>query len=78
MSLNTPQSRQTEPRVLMEPFRETELGLERRCSRCGEFWPFDEEFFRMKNGKPLPRCLACDHEDRNRQKREKRARERAS
>ncbi|MFQ1821124.1 hypothetical protein ACK36T_03385 [Aeromonas veronii] len=23
----------------------TELGLEQRCPRCGEFWPWDTEFF---------------------------------
>lgn len=24
---------------------ETELGLERRCNKCGEWWPLDGEFF---------------------------------
>ena len=23
----------------------TRLGLERRCTRCGEYWPADTEFF---------------------------------
>jgi hypothetical protein len=50
------------PRV---PTRDTELGLERRCSGCAQrgepdpYWPVDEEFWYMVNGKPLGRCRAC-------------------
>lgn len=29
----------------------TELGMERRCNRCKEWWPLDEEFYhRHANG----------------------------
>jgi hypothetical protein len=44
-------------------WRVTWLGLERRCARCGEFWPADTEFWH-----PLKRadhiglhswCRAC-------------------
>ncbi len=31
--------------------RETELGTERRCNACREWWPLDGEFFyRQPNG----------------------------
>lgn len=44
---------------------ETELGTERRCPRCGEFWPAppDPEFWQAvtKRGRPSfhPYCRAC-------------------
>ena len=37
----------------------TELGIERRCSGCGEYWPLDREFWYMDHGKVLGRCRAC-------------------
>ncbi len=40
-------------------YRATELGKEARCSRCGEFWPCDEEFFFMRLGVPHSWCKAC-------------------
>lgn len=46
-------------------FRESELGLECRCSRCGEYWPADEEFFYMLRGKPHCYCKACYIEHRH-------------
>lgn len=42
----------------------TELGTERLCSTCGEFYPFDEEFFNkngIRNGRQqwTSKCKAC-------------------
>jgi len=37
----------------------TELGTERRCTKCGDFWPDDAEFFYTKNGKTQQPCKAC-------------------
>jgi len=28
----------------------TDLGEEKRCARCGEYWPADEEFFAVCKG----------------------------
>lgn len=45
-------------------WRETELGLEKRCCMCHEFWPVDDEFFYIKKsgpdaGEPHSHCKAC-------------------
>lgn len=42
----------------------TELGCEKRCSACGEYYPLDNEFFYRKgskNGKIkyTAQCKAC-------------------
>lgn len=40
----------------------TELGQEKRCMCCGEFWPADSEFFQhMRSSRDglTPRCIAC-------------------
>lgn len=42
----------------------TELGCEKRCSACGEYYPLDNEFFYrkgIKNGqvKYTAQCKAC-------------------
>jgi hypothetical protein len=40
----------------------TELGNEKRCLSCGEFWPADHEFFapmRSSRDGLTPRCIAC-------------------
>lgn len=40
----------------------TDLGEEKRCARCGEYWPADEEFFAIcKNNKGglHSYCRAC-------------------
>lgn len=37
----------------------TELGTERRCTKCDEFWPDDAEFFYTKHGKTQQPCKAC-------------------
>jgi len=34
---------------------QTELGLEKRCGKCGEYWPFDNEFFYSQKS----HCIAC-------------------
>jgi hypothetical protein len=40
----------------------TELGNEKRCLTCGEYWPADHEFFEpMRSSRDglTPRCIAC-------------------
>lgn len=40
----------------------TELGEERRCLSCGEYWPADTEFFEAKTSRRdglSARCIAC-------------------
>jgi hypothetical protein len=40
----------------------SELGMEKRCLTCGEYWPADTEFFDAcrSSGDGLSlRCLAC-------------------
>ena len=37
----------------------TELGLERKCSRCQEFWPCDDEFFHASGNGFHSYCKAC-------------------
>jgi hypothetical protein len=40
----------------------TELGLEKRCLTCAEYWPADHEFFEtMRSSRDglTPRCIAC-------------------
>lgn len=40
----------------------TELGDEKYCMSCGEYWPADLEFFgAMRSARDglTPRCLAC-------------------
>jgi hypothetical protein len=42
--------------------RESELGLEKYCFTCGEFWPADEEFFgpsKTSKDRLALRCKAC-------------------
>ena len=39
--------------------KETELGIEKQCSKCKEYWPKDEEFFYRKNGYVVSPCKAC-------------------
>jgi hypothetical protein len=55
------------------PRIETELGTERLCRGCGEFWPdVDPEFwFLDRFGRVLGRCRACWSE-RNRSNHAKR------
>lgn len=41
---------------------------EKRCARCGEYWPADGEFFRPDNRRDHPRlhawCRACEAEQK--------------
>jgi hypothetical protein len=39
--------------------RQTELGVEKRCRCCKEFWPADEEFFFHHRNKLSSACKAC-------------------
>lgn len=42
------------------PTAHTELGLERLCRGCDEFWPVDDEFWYFdRKGNVLGRCKAC-------------------
>lgn len=43
-------------------YRQTELGLEKRCSACGDYWPADPEFFYPKGGRLASQCKACFRE----------------
>lgn len=44
-------------------YRETELGIEARCSKCGEFWPADGEFFFTCKGRVHSWCKDCYLQD---------------
>lgn len=43
--------------------QQTDLGTELRCSKCGEYWPMDSEFFfrSRRDGFRSP-CKACYYE----------------
>ncbi|WP_428719113.1 hypothetical protein [Undibacterium curvum] len=43
--------------------QQSELGEEVKCSKCGEFWPADAEFFYMNKGRPHSWCKACYRND---------------
>lgn len=52
--------------------RLTEIGLERLCPCCHEFWPLDTEFWRIHTGTPSgvqARCRACAAVDRSERRR---------
>ncbi len=45
----------------------TELGSEKRCMACGEYWPADTEFFEVRiaaRDRLSTRCIACAKEKR--------------
>lgn len=46
------------PRVTEREIQ-TELGTERQCLRCGEYWPLDTEFFYRKGAGWQPCCKSC-------------------
>jgi hypothetical protein len=54
--------------VLHANVMETELGLERRCTKCGDYWPEDREFWFIGNRKDQKKpciqqpCKACYYE----------------
>lgn len=53
---------------------ETELGIEKQCTACGEFWPADKEFFYSAgNGRLMAQCIACCEERKRQRRREKEA-----
>ncbi len=53
----------------MEKYIQTELGTEKLCLECGEYWPLDNEFWFQRKGKlkkdgtytPIyyPTCKSC-------------------
>lgn len=49
--------------------RETEIGPERRCTACLDWWPEDAEFFQVIRAVYFSRrCLACINERRRPQR----------
>jgi hypothetical protein len=51
------------------PLTVTELGTERRCNACSDWWPLDGEFFHRNPkgvGGFLGTCRACFSERRRR------------
>jgi hypothetical protein len=46
------------------PTKQTELGTERLCAGCLEWWPEDEDFWYYQRGRILGRCRACWSERR--------------
>lgn len=44
---------------MAQRFRATELGRERQCTKCGDYWPDDAEFFYLSKGKTQQPCKAC-------------------
>lgn len=45
----------------------TELGDEKQCMACGEYWPADTEFFEARKAardQLSARCIACSKEKR--------------
>ena len=41
----------------------TELGLEKKCTKCGDWWPADKEFYNSNGGGKLhSKCKACERE----------------
>ena len=43
-------------------YKHTDLGLERECSKCKEFWPADTEFWQAQKGQLdgfTSQCKAC-------------------
>jgi hypothetical protein len=53
-------------------YRVTEIGIEKLCTKCGEYWPADTEFFHLSDtyyGDGLyVYCKACSLEKRREQK----------
>lgn len=37
----------------------TDVGLEKRCSMCGDYWPADTEFFHVRDRSLSSGCRAC-------------------
>lgn len=44
---------------MTRPTRMTELGKERQCARCEEFWPLTSEFFPRRGDGFHSYCKAC-------------------
>jgi hypothetical protein len=50
---------------LPKRYRQTEIGLEARCSKCRDYWPADSEFFYVSpDGRLHSWCKACYVQDR--------------
>lgn len=54
-------------RLASGAYQHGEEGLEKRCSKCREYWPADSEFFYASRGEPdglIHTCKACYQENR--------------
>jgi len=52
------------PSTARPVLRVTELGVERQCNACREWWPLDDEFFYRRLSGYQGRCKACVNEAR--------------
>lgn len=44
---------------------EEELGEQKRCPRCLDWWPVEDDFYKRRpNGRPQSWCRACYNEAR--------------
>ncbi|HWH86333.1 MAG TPA: hypothetical protein VNV36_06130 [Pseudomonas sp.] len=69
ISQANPQESTPPPKLRLEWY-----GVERYCVHCREYWPADNEFFRVRadDGKFSSWCRACEYEARNNKRRVKR------
>lgn len=37
----------------------TDIGPQKLCTKCDEFWPDDSEFFYLRYGRTTTPCKAC-------------------
>ena len=58
----TPVPEKLEKKLAAGLVKKTELGLEKRCCRCGEFWPMDSKFYQCNRRTwdgLMAYCKAC-------------------
>lgn len=47
------------PRGQKAPIEITEIGPQKLCTKCDEWWPNDAEFFYLSKGRTIQPCKAC-------------------
>lgn len=58
--------------MIVKRFVTTEIGLEKKCGRCGEYWPADGEFWYSEGTRGLSKwCKACYEEWRKERRKRK-------
>lgn len=58
-----PTARQLEARLKSGKWVKTDIGMQARCTKCGELWPADTEFFERHHISGLASaCKACHAE----------------